>query len=253
MSPKVSSRTRPNKHREESITIRPPEMLLRKVPRQGRGHDRVDKILDAAAKVIAQTGVDGTTTNAIAAEAETSVGSLYQFFPNKAAIVEALAARYNSQLKKLNEETMPADASRIPLPELMQMIIMPAFEFYSQNPAYRHVFHALHGPDSNCKNPTGADSELHKAIIGRTEAMLASRAPHISQVERHIQATVAVLVTHALLSFAMAATPATREGLVAELKRLLVAYTRDVTTSTPATEHPEVVFTDLNTITRREE
>lgn len=230
----MSSRVRQLKKKEDVAagTGHPPEMLLRRVPRQGRGYERVDKLLDAAATVIAAVGVEATTTNAIASEAKTSVGSLYQFFPNKGAIVEALAARYNEQLKQLNEATMPSDASEIPIPELIDSIITPAFEFYSANPAYRHVYHALHGPEAREK-PQCADSELHKAVVGRTEAMLASRAPHIPQPERHLQATVAVLATHALLSFAMAASPATRDGMVEELKKLLVAYTRSVTTDRP--------------------
>ncbi len=210
---------------------RTPEMLLRRVPRQERGHERVDKLLDAAAVIIAEVGVEAATTNAIAAEARTSVGSLYQFFPNKTAIVQALAARYNNELRRISEDTMPADVSRIPLPDLMESIIMPAFKFYANNPAYRHVYHALHGPDQQLA--VCGQAELHKSVVARTEAMLASRAPHTSQADRHLQSTVAVLATHALLSFAMAASPATRDGMVTELKRLLVAYVRDVTTNRP--------------------
>lgn len=211
---------------------RTPETLLRRVPRQERGHERVDKLLDAAAEVIAEVGVEATTTNAIASKARTSVGSLYQFFPNKNAIVEALAARYNAELRKMNEETMPTDASQTPLPELMERIIMPAFEFYLRNPAYRHVYHALHGPDRD--DPSCGEAELHKSVVARTEALLASRSPNTPQEQRHLQATVSVLASHALLSFAMAASPATRDGMVGELKRLLVAYIRDVTTNRPA-------------------
>jgi AcrR family transcriptional regulator len=215
----------------EASSSRTPETLLRRVPRQERGHERVDKLLDAAAEVIAEVGVEATTTNAIAAKARTSVGSLYQFFPNKKAIVEALAARYNAELREINEATMPTDASQIPLPELMERIIMPAFEFYLKNPAYRHVYHALHGPDRS--EPTCGEAELHKSVVARTEAMLASRAPNIPQDVRHLQATVAVLASHALLSFAMAASPTMRDGIVGELKRLLVSYVRDVTTNRP--------------------
>lgn len=229
MPAKASSKVRLSKKKDDVSQSRLPEMLLRKVPRQERGHDRVDRLLDAAAEVIAQVGVEGATTNAIANKARTSVGSLYQFFPNKAAIVEALAARYNAELRRINTESMPEDASEIPLPELIERIISPAVDFYLKNPAYRHVFHALHGPDSDSKYTPG-ESELHKSVVARTEAMLASRASHVPQPQRHLQASVAVLATHSLLSFAMAASPSTRDGMIAELKRLLVAYMRDVTT-----------------------
>lgn len=224
---------------QTEVHSRTPETLLRRVPRQERGHERVDRLLDAAAAVIAEVGVEATTTNAIAARAQTSVGSLYQFFPHKSAIVEALAARYNAELRKINEETMPTDASQTPLPELMERIIMPAFEFYAKNPAYRHVYHALHSPDRD--QPACGEAELHKSVVARTEAMLASRSPQTPQEVRHLQATVSVLASHALLSFAMAASPTMRDGIVMELKRLLVAYIRDVTTTrsmTPQGEWP---------------
>lgn len=228
----MATKAKPVRGSQPETPSRTPETLLRRVPRQERGYERVDRLLDAAAAVIAEVGVEATTTNAIAAQAQTSVGSLYQFFPNKNAIVEALAARYNMELRKINEETMPTDASQTPLPELMERIIMPAFDFYVKNPAYRHVYYALHGPDRD--QPSCGEAELHKSVVARTEAMLASRAPHTSQEIRHLQATVSVLASHALLSFAMAASPATRDGIVTELKRLLVAYVREVTTNRPS-------------------
>jgi AcrR family transcriptional regulator len=67
--------------------------------RQERGKRRIAAILDVAAEVFADVGYDAATTNAIAARAEISPGSLYQFFPNKEAIAEALAARYVAELQ----------------------------------------------------------------------------------------------------------------------------------------------------------
>jgi AcrR family transcriptional regulator len=223
-----------------SVAVKPasrtPEALLRRVPRQERGHERVDKLLDAAAAVIAEVGVDAATTNAIAARADTSVGSLYQFFPNKTAIVEALAARYNVQLRQLNEKSIPAEAAFMPLPDLMERVITPVFNFYLENPAYRHVFHSLHRPDRPERSDGAAtcqEAELHKAVVARTEAILAVRSPQTPQDVRHLQATVAVLSVHAMLSFAVEASVSMRERLVNEVKRLLVVYFRDVTTAQP--------------------
>ncbi|HSB53997.1 MAG TPA: helix-turn-helix domain-containing protein, partial [Gemmatimonadales bacterium] len=69
-------------------------------PRQERGERRVEEILDAAAAVIAEGGVEAATTNAIAERAGSSVGSLYHFFPHKDAIVLALAERYEAELRR---------------------------------------------------------------------------------------------------------------------------------------------------------
>jgi AcrR family transcriptional regulator len=193
---------------------------LRRVPRQDRGRERIDRLLDAAAAVIAESGVDGATTNAIAARAKTAVGSLYQFFPNKEAIVEALAARYNAELRRINEETMPADVAFLPIPALIEHIVTPLAQFYIENPAYRHIYYATNGP----QGPSCLEAELHKAVVARVERLMEIRISHITPERRHLSATVAVLVVHALLSFSMTASSATRDGIITELKRLMVIY-----------------------------
>ena len=65
---------------------------LRREPRQARARQRVNIILDAAAAEFAAVGYEAATTNAIARRAGTSIGSLYQFFPNKEAVLEALSS-----------------------------------------------------------------------------------------------------------------------------------------------------------------
>ncbi|MCU1600726.1 MAG: TetR family transcriptional regulator [Frankiales bacterium] len=60
---------------------------------QRRSALRVEKMLDAAAELLDELGPDGLSTSAIAARAGVSVGSLYQFFPDKHAVSEALARR----------------------------------------------------------------------------------------------------------------------------------------------------------------
>jgi hypothetical protein len=61
-----------------------------RAPQQERGQRRVEQILDAAESVFTESGVDATSMQAIADRAESSVGSLYHFFPNKDAIVLAV-------------------------------------------------------------------------------------------------------------------------------------------------------------------
>lgn len=88
--------------------------FLRHAPVQERGRRRVQQLLDAAAQVIAESGVDNATTNAVAARAETSVGVLYKFFPNKQAIVEALALRYIEEIEQLLSRQEQAGIAHTP-------------------------------------------------------------------------------------------------------------------------------------------
>jgi AcrR family transcriptional regulator len=66
----------------------------RKSPRQERSRRTVERILDAATRIFHEQGYAGATTNDIADEAGVSVGSLYQYFPNKDALLFALTQRH---------------------------------------------------------------------------------------------------------------------------------------------------------------
>src|SRR5215472_3404324 len=69
-------------------------LVPRRIPTQDRSRQRVERILDAAAHVFTEAGFEAATTEAIAARAGTSIGSLYQFFPNKDALFSAICDRY---------------------------------------------------------------------------------------------------------------------------------------------------------------
>ncbi|HEY0339660.1 MAG TPA: helix-turn-helix domain-containing protein [Steroidobacteraceae bacterium] len=70
----------------------------RKLPRQERAAATVAAILEAAARILESEGFDGYTTNAVAERAGASIGSLYQYFPNKTALTQALIAREDAAL-----------------------------------------------------------------------------------------------------------------------------------------------------------
>jgi AcrR family transcriptional regulator len=66
---------------------------MRRAPVQERSAARVERMLDVCGQLIDEVGYEATTTTMIARRAEVSVGSLYQFFPDKRAVVQALAQR----------------------------------------------------------------------------------------------------------------------------------------------------------------
>ncbi|MEK7794319.1 MAG: helix-turn-helix domain-containing protein [Candidatus Hydrogenedentota bacterium] len=65
----------------------------RRLPTQDRGRERVDRILDAAARLLVEQGYEAVKTNHIAKRAGVSVGSIYQFFPNRVARVMCAMGR----------------------------------------------------------------------------------------------------------------------------------------------------------------
>lgn len=75
-----------------------PASTMRKDPRQARSRATIDAILDAAARILGERGWAGLTTNAAAEIAGVSIGSLYQYFPNKLALVEAVRQRHLNEV-----------------------------------------------------------------------------------------------------------------------------------------------------------
>jgi AcrR family transcriptional regulator len=67
---------------------------MRKAPQQARSRATIEAVLDAAARILGERGWMGLTTNAAAEVAGVSIGSLYQYFPNKLALVEAVRRRH---------------------------------------------------------------------------------------------------------------------------------------------------------------
>ena len=75
------------------MTAQPLAGPLRRVPVQGRSVARVNRMLDACAQLVDEVGYDGLTTTLLAERAGVAIGSVYQFFPDKRAIVQALTLR----------------------------------------------------------------------------------------------------------------------------------------------------------------
>lgn len=73
---------------------------MRKMPSQERARATVDAILDASARILVRDGYDALTTNRAAEIAGVSIGSLYQYFPNKKALIAALAKRHLDDLER---------------------------------------------------------------------------------------------------------------------------------------------------------
>ena len=76
----------------------------RKTPRQKRSADTVAVIVEAAARILEKDGFEGFNTNAIAEKAGVSIGSLYQYFPSKNALLGALMEREAAPLLKVEED-----------------------------------------------------------------------------------------------------------------------------------------------------
>ncbi|MBB4244526.1 MULTISPECIES: TetR/AcrR family transcriptional regulator [Rhizobium] len=82
--------------------------LTRREPKQKRSQQTVEAVLEAVQLVVKRHGMRAITTNRIAEAAGVSIGSLYQYFPDKRAIFAALHDRHVDEVRQLIEQTMAA-------------------------------------------------------------------------------------------------------------------------------------------------
>jgi len=112
---------------------------MRKAPRQQRSRVTVDAIVEAATRVLARRGWARFTTNEIAAVAGVSVGSLYQYFPDKLAIAEAIRQRHlDDVLVALAGSDADGDASA-PLPRRVERFVDGVIAAHSVDQALHRV------------------------------------------------------------------------------------------------------------------
>lgn len=86
---------------------------IRREPRQHRSRETVRAVLEAVPRILQRDGVDGLTTNHIAETAGVSIGSLYQYFPDKTAIFTALHDRHVDDVHRVFEQTLAVSSARI--------------------------------------------------------------------------------------------------------------------------------------------
>jgi AcrR family transcriptional regulator len=79
-------------------------VLLRRVPKQERSRERIDEILKVSMELIGRKGIDAVTMKEIAALSGGPIASVYQYFPNKSAIIAMLHDRYVEEVRSLVSE-----------------------------------------------------------------------------------------------------------------------------------------------------
>lgn len=196
---------------------------MRRKPQRKRGQERVQRILDTAAILIAEHGYDSVTTNQIASEANTSIGSLYQFFPNKESILVALSERYLTDLRDTMHTGFEADESLGVFDQLDQLIDI-FHDFYMAHPGFKPLMYGSYGLDTLSEATWG----FYMEIIGQFSALFERRL-HLSDERRHIAAMVMVSIVKTQVTMIDEADAALRPALLRELKAVIRAYVKSLT------------------------
>jgi AcrR family transcriptional regulator len=107
---------------------------LRRRPTQRRAVETVEAVLDATVRLLKRSGSGGITTNRIAEVAGVSIGSLYQYFPNRGAIFSALHQRHIDQIDRMVQNIVVEHAGAS-LNDLIRAIIGAMVRSHAVDPA----------------------------------------------------------------------------------------------------------------------
>src|ERR1700761_8681515 len=183
-----------------------------------RGEQRRRELLRAAASVFGRLGYHETTTNAIAAEAQVSPATLYQFFPNKEAIASALAANY---AREMAEAERAIDSEGVlSFTEAIQELLDICMSFNRRHPE----FHTL-----VMDAPLSAAAREEKQALGQVfvdfiAARLRRELPTLPRSEATHHGRVALMIFRGILEELTAAPPSARRRLQQAMRDATLRY-----------------------------
>ena len=113
---------------------------LRRIPSQQRSRERVERILDAAAAIVDEQGLDALKVSDIAKRAGVPLGTLYQFFARKDDIVYALAERFTQRFGEVLATALSGLDAACEWRELLDLLLDAYADYYRSEPALRELW-----------------------------------------------------------------------------------------------------------------
>ena len=173
-----------------------------------------------------EVGFEATTTNAIAERAGVSIGSLYQFFPNKAAILHELNLRCLEELRVILDAAFTQDAYSLPVETFIERIMTTLDAFQRR---HLSLFSLLNTMTPLMETMSVEEAFSHE-IAGRIEGLLAHHYPNLEPYRRGVIARVCYRVCDHLLHFSTRGDARFRQAVTQEIQMILMAYTRTLDT-----------------------
>jgi AcrR family transcriptional regulator len=196
----------------------------RKNASQERSRVTVEALIEATARILVREGFDKASTNRIAQEAGVSIGSLYQYFPGKEALVAAVIERHNRDLMQVVRSSL-AEAEAQPVEQALRRLVGAAIEAHRVDPKLHRVL-AEQTPRIGASENVGA---LGRETYGLFREYLERHSDELRTVDLGLAAWVCVTSIEALTHTAVLHPPdvlsdETVGALVDEATRLVVSY-----------------------------
>lgn len=194
---------------------------IRRKPHQARSQERVNRILDVAEALFVAQGYAATTTNEIAKQAQVPIGSLYQFFSDKKAIVQGLTVRYNHLFHERLALLNNAELAQLTLSTYVEQLIDITSQFFDDYPGYYAIFMEVQGDVPEVQE---AEDNADTKLITDLATTLAQRDTGKDAVDYEIVAFVLVKAIGPLVWLSLGQEQAFQQRLILEAKRLALSY-----------------------------
>ncbi|MBM7044500.1 MULTISPECIES: TetR/AcrR family transcriptional regulator [Rhizobium] len=171
----------------------------RRIPSQQRGRERVERILAVATELIARNGSDALRMGEIVEKADVSFGSLYQYFPDKTAIIRVLAERFNEQGRLCVEDELLTIKSTDDLQAGLGRIVDGYYAMFLGEPVMRDIWHATQA-DKLLQQVDAEDMEWHsQAFLAVLKRLWPERDDmELARIARLTMQLVAAAVRYAI-------------------------------------------------------
>jgi AcrR family transcriptional regulator len=195
----------------------------RKEASQERSRATVNALVEATARILVKEGFDKASTNRIAAVAGVSVGSLYQYFPSKEALVAAVIDRHQQEIMQVVRGELAQAASQ-PIEQGVRTLVAVAVKAHRVDPKLHRVL-AEQIPRVGKLEKVETFSRENYALF---KAYLQSRRDEIRVADLELAAFVCVTsieaLTHTAVLHYETVSEDAMEALVDEATRLVVGY-----------------------------
>ena len=196
---------------------------MRRLPRQARGEQRIAAILQAAAQVFYEVGFDAATTDMIAKQAHTAIGSLYDFFPNKEAIAQRLSEQFCDDMHVLFDGILTDELVQVPLSQLIDDILDPLVQYHQTHPGFQALWLKSGGDPRLAR----MHQDLTEVLTRKTAWVFARRYPQLDEAAARRLSHICIRTVQALLSLA-GDGPGLDSQIIVELKTMIRAYLQAV-------------------------
>ena len=191
----------------------------RPAPQQERAARTHALFLDTAETLFVEVGYDAATMTAVAERANTSIGALYRWFPDKAALGSALMVRYSQEIEE-HWAPVLADASRVATPEFAAMMIETTMDFVRGRPAF---FVLREAPIKRLRK--AAERKNLREALARA---FRSKKPSLSHDRAYLIANVVIDTIKGFLAGAASAAPKEQHVLTGEFTTMLSLYLQSI-------------------------